>query len=275
VGAETFTAQGKDGTRIHYEIRGQGAPLALVFGYAGSSRGWGEPFLKLLETRFRTILIDNRGTGESDKPEKPFSMADMAADAASVLDHAGIERAHLMGISMGGMIAQEFALNHPARLRGLVLGCTLCGLAHSVAGNPEALAALQMNPKEPLAAQVERLLAACCAPQFLASAKGQAVLKERVAEVMNYPMTPLHTYQHHWGAVTGFDTFERLPEIKAPTLLITGTSDLLVPDANSDIIKERIPGARIHKLPGVGHVFFWEEPETTAAAVTEFLLPLN
>ena len=72
-------------------------------------------------------------------------------------------------------------------------------------------------------------------------------------------MTPLHTYQQHWGAVTGFDTFERLPEIKAPTLLITGTSDLLVPDANSDIIKERIPGARIHKLPGVGHVFFWEE----------------
>ena len=119
------------------------------------------------------------------------------------------------------------------------------------------------------------MLAACCAPQFLASARGQAVLKERVAEVMNYPMTPLHTYQHHWGAVTGFDTFERLPEIKAPTLLIAGTSDLLVPDANSDIIKERIPGARIHKLPGVGHVFFWEEPEATVAAVTEFLTPLN
>jgi pimeloyl-ACP methyl ester carboxylesterase len=275
VAAASFTAHSKDGTRIHYEIRGQGAPLALIFGYAGSSRGWGEPFLKLLATRFRTILIDNRGTGESDKPEKPFSMADMAADAASVLDHAGVERAHVMGISMGGMIAQEFALNHPARLRGLVLGCTLCGLAHSVAGDPQALAALQMNPKEPLAMQVERLLAACCAPQFLASPSGQAVLKERVAEVMNYPMTPLHTYQHHWGAVTGFDTFERLPGIKAPTLLITGTSDLLVPDANADIIRERIPGARIHKLPGVGHVFFWEKPEASAAAVTEFLSPLN
>ena len=135
--AASFTAHSKDGTRIHYEIRGQGAPLALIFGYAGSSRGWGEPFLKLLATRFRTILIDNRGTGESDKPEKPFSMADMAADAASVLDHAGVERAHVMGISMGGMIAQEFALNHPARLRGLVLGCTLCGLAHGVAGDPK------------------------------------------------------------------------------------------------------------------------------------------
>ena len=268
--AGTF-AQSKDGTRIYYEIRGQGAPLALIFGYAGSSRGWGEPFLKLLEARFKTILIDNRGTGQSDKPEKPFSMAEMAADAASVLDHANIDRAHVMGISMGGMIAQEFALNHPARLRGLVLGCTVCGFAHSVSGDPETLAALQVNPNEPLAAQVERLLAACCAKPFLASARGQAVLKERVAEVMNYPITPLYTYQLHWGAVGGFDTFDRLPQIKAPTLVITGTSDLLVPDANSDIIRERIPGARIHKLPGAGHVFFWEAPEDTAMAVTKFL----
>lgn len=272
--AGTF-AQSKDAVRIHYEIRGQGEPLALIFGYAGSSRGWGEPFRNLLEARFKTIMIDNRGTGESDKPEKPFSVADMAADVASVLDHAKIDRAHVMGISMGGMIAQEFALHHPARLRGLVLGCTLCGLAHGVAGEPEVLAALQVNPNQPLAPQVERLLAACCAKPFLASPRGQAVVKERVAEVMNYPMTPLHTYQLHWAAIGGFDTFDRLPQIKAPTLIITGTSDLLVPDANSDIIKERIPGARLHKIPGAGHVFFWEAPEDSAAAVTKFLSAMN
>ena len=272
--AGTF-AQSKDGTRIHYEIRGQGEPLALIFGYAGSSRAWGEPFLKLLETRFKTVVIDNRGTGESDKPEKPFSLADMAADVASVLDHASIDRAHVMGISMGGMIAQEFALNHPARLRGLVLGCTVCGFAHGVAGDPEALGALQVKPGEPLAPQIERLFAACCAPAFVASAKGQAVLKERVAELMNYPMTPLHTYQLHWRAIGGFDTFDRLPQIKAPTLVITGTSDLLVPAVNSDIIKERIPGARVHKISGAGHVFFWEAPEDTAAVVTKFLSAVN
>ncbi len=268
-------AQSKDGTRIHYEVRGQGEPLALIFGYAGSSRGWGEPFLNLLEARFKTIVIDNRGTGESDKPEKPFSLADIAADAVSVLDHAKIDRAHVMGISMGGMVAQEFALNHPTRLRGLVLGCTLCGLSHSVAGDPEALAALQVNPGAPLAPQVERLLAACCSKPFLSSAKGQAVLKERVAEVMNYAITPLHTYQLHWGAIGGFDTFDRLPQIKAPTLVITGTSDLLVPDANSDIIKDRIPGARIYKISGAGHVFFWEAPEATAGMVTQFLSAVN
>ncbi len=273
--ARTFFAQSRDGTRIHYELRGEGEPLALIFGYGGSGRGWGEPFLKLLEAHFKTVVIDNRGTGESDKPEKPFSLADMAADVASVLDHAKIDRAHVMGISMGGMIAQEFALNHSARLRALVLGCTLCSISHGIAGDPEALAALQANPDEPLAPQVERLLAACCAKPFLASARGQAVLKERVAEVMNYPMTPFHTYQLQGGAIGSFDTFDRLSLIKAPTLVITGTSDLLVPDANSDILKERIAGAHIHKIPGAGHLFFWEVPEYSAAVITKFLLAVN
>jgi pimeloyl-ACP methyl ester carboxylesterase len=274
MGAGSF-AQSKDGTRIYYEIRGQGEPLALIFGYAGSSRGWGEPFLKLLEARFRIIAIDNRGTGQSDKPEKPFTLADMAADAAAVLDHAKIDRAHVMGISMGGMIAQEFALNHPERLRGLVLGCTLCGFAHGVVGDPEALGALQVKPAEPLAPQIERLFAACCAKPFVASAQGQAVLRDRLAEVLNYQMTPLHTYQLHWAAIGSFETFDRLPRIKAPTLVVTGTSDLLVPDANSDIIKERISGARIHKITGAGHVFFWEAPQETAATVAEFLSAVN
>jgi pimeloyl-ACP methyl ester carboxylesterase len=264
-----------DGTKIHYEVRGQGEPLALIFGFAGSSRGWGEPFLKLLEARFKLVVIDNRGTGLSDKPEKPYSLADIAADAASVLDEAKIDRAHVMGISMGGMIAQEFALNHPTRLRGLVLGCTFCGIGHSVPGDPEALAALEVKPAEPLMPQIERLLAACCAKPFLASAKGQDVLKERLAEVVNYAITPPHTYQLHGIAIAGFDTFERLPQIKAPTLVITGTSDLLVPDVNSDIIKERIPGARIHKIPGAGHVFFWERPEDSATTIIEFLSAIN
>jgi len=150
-----------------------------------------------------------------------------------------------------------------------------CGFAHGVAGDPETLAALQVNPNEPLAQQVERLLAACCARPFLDSARGQAVLKERVAEVMNYAATPPHTYQLHWGAIAGFDTFDRLPQIKAPTLVITGTSDLLVPDANSDIINSRIPGSHLHKISGAGHVFFWESPEESAAAVTKFLSTVN
>jgi pimeloyl-ACP methyl ester carboxylesterase len=262
------------GARIYWDERSVGEPVLLIMGLGYPSDMWWRT-RPVLDGHYRTIVLDNRGSGRSDVPPGPYPIPQMAADAVAVLDAAGVEGAHVFGISMGGMIAQEFALNHPARLRGLVLGCTMCGLAHSVPGDPETLAALQLKPSEPLAAQVERLLAACCAKPFLASAKGQAVLKERVAEVMNYAITPPHTYQLHWGAVGGFDTFDRLPQIKAPTLVITGTSDLLVPDANSDIIKQRIPGARIHKLQGAGHVFFWEAPEDTAAVVTKFLAPIN
>ena len=129
-------AQTKDGLKLRYEIRGKGEPVALIMGFSGSGRGWGEPFLKLMEARFKIFVIDNRGTGESDKPDAEFTLGDLAADIAAVLDHAKTPRAHIFGISMGGMIAQEFALAYPERTRGLVLGCTNCGASHSVPADP-------------------------------------------------------------------------------------------------------------------------------------------
>src|SRR5438552_13826784 len=127
------TVQSHDGTKIAYNKRGNGAPLALIMGFSGAGRAWGEPFLKLIETKFQTFVIDNRGTGESDKPDRSWSLRDMAGDVAAVLDDAGVKRAHVFGISMGGMISQEFVLAYPERVRGLVLGCTNCGASHSIA----------------------------------------------------------------------------------------------------------------------------------------------
>src|ERR1700693_6137450 len=106
-------AESKDGLKLRYEIRGHGDPVALIMGFSGSSRGWGEPFLKLMEARFKIFVIDNRGTGESDKPDAEFTLRDMAAYIAAVLDHAKTPRAHIFGISMAGMIAQEFVLAYP------------------------------------------------------------------------------------------------------------------------------------------------------------------
>ena len=97
----------RDGVKLRYEIRGQGEPLALIMGFSGSGRGWGEPFLREIESNFSAVVIDNRGTGESDKPDAPLTLAELASDVAAVLEHAGIRRSHVMGISMGGMIAQE------------------------------------------------------------------------------------------------------------------------------------------------------------------------
>jgi pimeloyl-ACP methyl ester carboxylesterase len=139
-------AQSKEGLKLRYEMRGAGEPVALIMGFSGSGRGWGEPFLKLMEARFKIFVIDNRGTGESDKPDAEFTLGDLAADIAAVLDHAKTPRAHIFGISMGGMIAQEFALAYPERSRGLVLGCTNCGSSHSVTADPAALANLIPAP---------------------------------------------------------------------------------------------------------------------------------
>ncbi|HKV54853.1 MAG TPA: alpha/beta fold hydrolase [Candidatus Binataceae bacterium] len=261
----------RNGVKIRYEVRGRGEPLALIMGYSGSGKTWGEPFLRLIERNFSTIVIDNRGTGESDKPDVPWTVGDMAADAAAVLDHAGIQRAHVMGISMGGMIAQEFALDFAAKLRGLVLGCTLCGLKHAVLGEPEATDALIAKGDLPPAEQARKLLIACSSKAFGGSPQGLEFIEARIKEMEGYPLTPLHSYHRQWEAISAFDTYDRLDKIAAPTLVVTGTDDPIVPAQNSAILRERIPGAQLHSIDGAGHLFFWEAPEESAASVSRFL----
>lgn len=269
--AKAIYCNGRDGTRIRYEIRGEGEPLALIMGYGGSSRTWGEPFIAAIAERFRTLLIDNRGTGESDHPDHPWTLPDMADDVAAVLDDAGIARAHVYGISMGGMIAQEFALNHPERLRGLVLGCTNCGFGKSVLAPPAATAALAPDPNLPMREQARRMLVACCSPAFLAARAGQAIIDERILEMSAYPATPLHSYSRQWEAIAAFDSLARLGQIKASTMVITGSADPIVPAANAELLHHGIPGSKVHVIEGAGHLFFWEAPEESAEVPGDFL----
>ena len=126
-----------------------------------------------MEARFKIFVIDNRGTGESDKPDAEFTLGDLAADVAAVLDHAQTPRAHIFGISMGGMIAQEFALAYPERTRGLVLGCTNCGASHSIAADPAAIANLIPAPGMDPIEQARRAFSVACGKAFLNSAAGQ------------------------------------------------------------------------------------------------------
>jgi 3-oxoadipate enol-lactonase len=264
-------AQTSDGIKIRYEIRGAGEPVALIMGFSGSGRGWGEPFLKQMESRFKIFMIDNRGTGESDKPDTEFTLAQMAADVASVLDHAKTPRAHIFGISMGGMIAQEFALAYPARTRGLVLGCTNCGASHSIAAAPEALANLMpvpdMNPVE----QARRAFSVACGKAFLNSEAGQATLNQAIAEMGNYPITPMHTFMRQGQAIGGFDSFARLGQIKSPTLIIHGDDDSIVPYPNAEVLHGAIAGSKVHTLKAAGHMFFWEVPDETVRVAGDFL----
>ena len=264
-------AQTKDGLKLRYEIRGSGEPVALIMGFSGSSRGWGEAFLKLMEARFKIFVIDNRGTGESDKPDTEFTLGDMAADIAAVLDHAKTPRAHIFGISMGGMIAQEFALAYPDRTRGLVLGCTNCGASHSVPADPAAIANLIPAPGIDPIEQARRAFSVACGKAFLNSAAGQEILSEAIAEMGNYPITPMHTFMRQGQAIGGFDSFARLGQIKSPTLIIHGDDDSIVPYPNADVLQGAIAGSKKHTLKAAGHMFFWEVPDEAARAAGDFL----
>jgi 3-oxoadipate enol-lactonase len=264
-------AQSKDGIKLRYEIRGNGEPVALIMGFSGSGRGWGEPFLKLMEARFRIFVIDNRGTGESDKPDAEFTLGDLAADIAAVLDHARTPRAHIFGISMGGMIAQEFALAYPARTRGLVLGCTNCGASHSVPADPAAIANLVPAPGMDPIAQARRAFSVACGKAFLNSERGQAILTQAIAEMGNYPVTPMHTFMRQGQAIGGFDSFARLGQIKSPTLIIHGDDDSIVPYSNAEVLQGAIAGSKKHTLKAAGHMFFWEVPEETVRVAGDFL----
>ncbi len=264
-------ARTKDGLKLRYEIRGNGEPVALIMGFSGSGRGWGEPFLKLMEARFKIFMIDNRGTGESDKPDTEFTLGDMAADIAAVLDHANTPRAHIFGISMGGMIAQEFALAYPQRTRGLVLGCTNCGASHSIAADPAAIANLIPAPGMDPIEQARRAFSVACGKAFLDSEAGQATLTQAIAEMGNYPVTPMHTFMRQGQAIGGFDSFARLGQIKSPTLIIHGDDDSIVPYPNADVLQGAIAGSKKHTLKAAGHMFFWEVPEETVRVAGDFL----
>jgi len=255
---------------VEYYVEGSGPPLLMIMGWIGHAGFWGEPFLGPLRQRFRTIRLSNRGTGLSDKPGGDVTVRTMADDAAGLLRELDIERAHVLGISMGGMIAQELALNYPQAVQGLVLGCTMCGFAHGVPPETAELGGpspATMTPNE----RVRQLLNAAATPEFLSKADSQ--FWQWVAATWFAAPTPWETIGKHFLAVQAFDTYDRLPQIKAPTLIIHGDRDLLLPVGNADILGERIPDSRVRIVPDAGHMFFWEKPEESAGAIVEFLKP--
>lgn len=255
---------------IHYHVRGEGEPLVLINGYGGNSRAW---FLEIptFSPEFRVVTFDNRGTGDTDKPDIPYTMAIMADDVRGLLDVLDVEAAHVYGVSMGGMIAQEFALQQPHRVLSLVLGCTTCGGRHGVRAGPEVTAYLfdvdRMKGLAPEEAARQSL-------PFLFSQEyidaNPELMQVIVAGRMEKP-TPLQSYVRQAEAILAHDTYDRLPRITAPTLVIAGTADRLVPPENSRILASRIPNAELVLLEGMGHGYLVEAAEEANRAIHDFL----
>jgi 3-oxoadipate enol-lactonase len=259
-----------DDINIYYEIHGEGEPLVLIYGYSGHSRLWYRQ-IPVLSKKYRVIAFDNRGAGRSDKPNIPYTMSTMAKDIAGLLDVIGIDAAHIFGISMGGMIAQHFALDYPQKVISLILGCTFCGGVHSIQSEPESTAALfdferlsKMTPEE----VTRQAMPFLYSREFIE--KNPDIIEERVAKQLEYP-TPGHGAMRQAGAIMGHDTYDLLPKIKLPTLVITGDNDRLIPVENSRILASRIPEAEMVILKGAGHEFFIEDAEEVNKTILDFL----
>jgi len=253
--------------RIAWERHGSGAPLLLIHGLGYARWGW-EPVLPGLAERFSVVVFDNRGIGESDAPPGPYTAAEMAADAVRVLDEAGIERAHVVGTSLGGMIAQELALTFPERVDRLVLACT-------TPGGPKAYPMPQATVA--LMAEAATLEPAVALRRFVENALAPATVTahpELVERIMAHRLATAQAPAAWAAQATAgatFDAFERLPALTAPTLVQHGNEDVVVDPRNADLLVELLPDARFERFPGGGHLFFWEAPERFVASVTSFL----
>lgn len=250
--------------RIAYEVLGQGPPVVLVHGVGYARWGW-EPVVAPLADDFLVVTLDNRGVGASDAPLGPYSARQLAGDVIAVLDDVGLERAHVVGTSLGGMVAQEMALGWRERVRGLVLACT----------TPGGLGAFPMpDPTVRLLAEAWSLPPDVALRRFVENALAPDVAPELVERIfrrrLEHPPSPAG-WQAQAAAGASFDAFDRVGEIEAPTLVLHGTGDAVVDHRNAELLAERIPGARLELLPGAGHLFFWEQPDWFVARVKEFL----
>ena len=253
-----------DGVKIYWEEHGSGPPLLLIMGLGYTLDMWNRALPALAE-RYRTIVFDNRGVGRSDVPPGPYSIQMMAADARAVMDAAGIDKGHVFGVSMGGMIAQEFALQYAERVKSLVLGCTACGGPKAVPAAPGVfytlMARAQMTPEEAIRAMIPFIY-------------DEATPRERIEEdleIRRRTLASVEGYTAQVQSIIAWQSYNRLSQITAPTLVIHGESDKLVPPENGKLIAETIPGAKLVMLAKASHIFVTDQPEASIEAVLSFL----
>jgi pimeloyl-ACP methyl ester carboxylesterase len=236
-------------------------------GLGGDITAWGLQLQGFAPTH-RCLVLDNRGAGRSDAPDAPFTIADMARDLWSVCDAAGIERTHLLGVSMGGAIAQEAALTAPQRVASLQLHCTWAGHDAYLQRVVESFKAIRAGLPREAALRTIGLWA--FTPECYARRPDFIELVVQRGLTHPYPQ-PLHGYLRQADAVIGHDARARLPGLRVPTLVTVGSEDILTPPRFARELAGLIPGARLELLPGVGHGYFWEAPEAFNATCSEFL----
>lgn len=255
-----------NGVELYYEEEGSGTPLLLIMGLGASLETWVAQRLAFAE-RHRVIAFDNRGAGRSATPPPPWTVAAMAADAVALLDALGIARAHLLGVSMGGMIAQEIAIRHPERVASLVVAMSF--------SRPEPVRRTFLLHRRWVRLQGGDAVADSIAslPWLLAPAsmRDGARLESVLALTASMPFMSAEAYSHQVDAIIEHTTRERLHLVRAPTLVLAAAEDVLTPIFLSEEIVAAIPGARLEVLPRGGHAALVEYPDDFNRAVLAWL----
>jgi 3-oxoadipate enol-lactonase len=256
---------------VYYETRGDGSPLLLINGWGGNLNSWSPEMVDMLSENHMVIMMDNRGTGRSGKLDTPYTMEMMASDAAAVLDAIGVEKTHVMGFSMGGIITQCFGLNYPERTLSLILCGTQPGGLHRISSDPKVMMDLALIAN-PLPEMTERdrtvkMLYLLYSHDYVEDNLEALIADETYSE---YP-TPSYALNRQSGAIAEFSSYDRLPEMKYPVLVMTGVDDVLVPPGNSENLAERIPCAELVRIPGCGHGFLKQKTGEAVRHILRFL----
>jgi len=257
-----------NGINLHYQIDGQGSPLLFIAGLGQPAAAWDPKLIGEMAKTYTVITYDNRGTGLSDKPDEPYSIALFANDANQLLAALQGPRAHIFGVSMGGMIAQKLGIHYPQCVASLTLGCTTPGGKNAVPAPPESMKILAgragMTPEE--AGREGWKLS--FSDEFIQQHRTE--LESHLQRSLAHS-TPRFAYERHFQATMTLRVYKQLKEIKAPTLVVTGRDDILIPATNSEILAREIPGAELVIFDHAGHGFFISAREQFLRIFKEFL----
>ncbi len=261
-----------NGVSLYYEVHGEGYPFFLVQGFGGGGRGW-RPQVRAFRKHFKTVVFDSRGIDRSEKPCQPYSIEDLSNDVAGLMDHLGIEHAHVLGMSFGSIVVQEFAISHPERVDRLVLACASYGEDDPSEVHPEIVNAFgggggteDFDPATVDFAEANSVVIGLA-------------FNKRFYRMLFGPMSKWYVRTHgvdghraQIEAVVGHKTLDRLHLISSPTLVITGTDDRIIPPKNSKAIAGRIPNARLVKIEGGSHALNIEHRKPFNYEILRFLL---
>lgn len=259
-----------NGINMYYEVHGQGEPFVLIMGSFGSLEAWILQ-IQAFQQYYKVIVFDNRGIGRTDKSPEPYSIATMADDTVGLLDHLGIDNAHVLGMSLGGPVAQDVALNYPHRVNKLILVCSMAG-AEGTRLHPEMLRALGIQDSSQRIDFREvdfmQIMTATVALAFNDKSLSDSLSAQ--AETW-FKQFDVDGFIRQWEAVTSYNALDRLHKIQARTLVMTGTEDRLVDPRSSEMIAGLIRDSKLVRIEGGSHAFFMEMSDRFNTEVLDFL----